>query len=317
MQVTNKDTDKKDTQTFNLISRENLSEFEKILIEWLIRFGVINGFVIGVALPGGYVIFRLMTQRNVKPPNFPEIPKPVVQAIYHEIPSNPDLPLNSFTESNEYFPVTSRQMKQSWRYLRRFIREGPPIELDVEATVQQISCQGMLLHPVFQPRRMNRNELLLLVDQDGSMVPFHSLSERLVNTAIQGGRLNNASIYYFHNCPHEYLYQDPYHQVAEPISQVLNKLRTEYAGILIFSDAGAARGAFNRERLDLTVEFLDQLRQQFRYIAWLNPLPRERWTGTAGEIAKIVPMFEFSRQRLNQAIDVLRGKLTTQMVGKL
>jgi hypothetical protein len=258
-----------------------------------------------------------MTQRNVKPPNFPEIPKPVVQAIYHEIPSNPDLPLNSFTESNEYFPVTSRQMKQSWRYLRRFIREGPPIELDVEATVQQISCQGMLLHPVFQPRRMNRNELLLLVDQDGSMVPFHSLSKRLVNTAIQGGRLNNASIYYFHNCPHEYLYQDPYHQVAEPISQVLNKLRTEYAGILIFSDAGAAGGAFNRERLDLTVEFLDQLRQQFRYIAWLNPLPRERWTGTAGEIAKIVPMFEFSRQELNQAIDVLRGKLTTQMVGKL
>ncbi|WP_413176378.1 hypothetical protein [Anabaena azotica] len=337
LQVTNKTTKKSDTQTFSLISRKDSSAFQKTLIEFLIMFGFISGSLVALVLPGGYIIVRLMSQRNAKPPHFPVIPQrdeelptsiaavnqeikdevQVAQAIHQGTRSNGNLPLSVFTESNEYFPVTSRQMKQSWRYLRRFIREGPPIELDVEATVQQMSRQGMLLHPVFQPRRVNRNELLLLVDQDGSMAPFHSLSERLANTAIQGGRLNKASIYYFHNCPHQYLYHDPYHQVAEPISQVLTKLRPEYAGILIFSDAGAARGAFNRERLDLTAEFLDLLRQKFRYIAWLNPLPRDRWTGTAGEIAKIVPMFELSRQGLTQAIDVLRGKSTTQMVEKL
>jgi uncharacterized protein with von Willebrand factor type A (vWA) domain len=30
----------------------------------------------------------------------------------------------------DYFPVTRRQMKQSWRYLRRPVREGPLEELD-------------------------------------------------------------------------------------------------------------------------------------------------------------------------------------------
>jgi uncharacterized protein with von Willebrand factor type A (vWA) domain len=337
LQVTDKATGKSDTQTFSLKSSRDFSAFSEQFFKLLIGLGLIIGFLVALVLPGGYITARLITQRNAKPPDFPPVPEPdeetltpisalnqelkdevqVAQAIHQGTRSNSDTPLSSFTESSEYFPVTSRQMKQSWRYLRRFIRQGPPIELDVEATVQQMSRQGMLLHPVLKPRRVNRNELLLLVDQDGSMAPFHSLSERLAETAIQGGRLGKASIFYFHNCPIQHLYQDPYHQIAEPIGEILAKLHPEYAGILIFSDAGAARGAFSRERLDLTAEFLDQLRQKFRHIAWLNPLPRDHWTGTAEEISKIVPMFELSRQGLNQAIDVLRGKPTAQMGGKL
>ncbi|MEH2419835.1 MAG: hypothetical protein V7K48_02475, partial [Nostoc sp.] len=336
LQVTNKATGKSDTQTFNLISNKSFKEFQKRLINWLIMFGYINGSLVALVLPGGYVLARLIAERNAKPHDFPPLPQrneetpstisalnqdikdevQVAQAIHQGTRQDTNMLLSSFTESNEYFPMTGRQMKQSWRYLRRFIREGPSIELDVEATVEQMSRQGMLLHPVFKPRRVNRNELLLLVDQDGSMAPFHSLSERLAETAIHGGRLGKAGIYYFHNCPSQHLYHDSYHQVAEPISDVLAKLHPEYAEILIFSDAGAARGTFNRERLDLTTEFLDQLRQKLRHIAWLNPLPRDRWTGTAGEVAKIVPMFELSRQGLTQAIDVLRGKPTAQVVRK-
>lgn len=281
-----------------------------------------------VLMLGGYLITRWVTQQNAKPPEFPPLPKPeektstaisalnqeladevqVARAVRQGTRTDTDLPLTAFTATSDYFPITGRQMKQSWRYLRRLIREGPPIELDVEATVKQISREGMLLHPVTSPRRVNRNELLLLVDRDGSMLPFHSLSERLTKTAMYGGRLAKAGIYYFHNCPGQYLYRDPYHQVAEPIGEVLSTFHHDYAGVLIFSDAGAARGGFSRERLELTAEFLDRLRQQLRYVAWLNPMPRDRWTGTAGEIAKLVPMFELSRQGLERAIDVLRGK---------
>ena len=115
-----------------------------------------------------------------------------------------------FILTSEYFPVTRRQMKQSWRYLRRPVREGPPVELDVEATVNQIGRQGILLSPVLVPRRVNRSQLLLLIDRDGSMVPFHDLSQRLAKTAVRGGCLGNAGIYYFQNCPVDYLYHDPY-----------------------------------------------------------------------------------------------------------
>ncbi len=212
---------------------------------------------------------------------------------------------------DEYFPVTRRQMKQIWRYLRRSVREGPPTELDIEATVNQIGRQGLLLEPILLARRVNRAEMLLLIDQDGSMVPFHALSRRLAETALRGGRLGKAGIYYFHNCPVEYLYHDPNHQEAELVSDIVTHRCSPRTAVLIFSDAGAARGGYNYERYELTKQFLTQLKQRVRYIAWLNPIPRSRWhSTTAGEIARLVPMFELTRRGLQDAIGVLRGRPT-------
>lgn len=208
----------------------------------------------------------------------------------------------------EFFPITRRQMKQRWRYLRRFVREGAPTEVDIDATIRRVGQQGLLLEPVLVPNRINRTELILLIDQDGSMVPFHSLSQRLIETAVQGGRLGNASVYYFHNCPTDYVYHDPVHQEAVAIDDFLAQLNPRTA-VLIFSDAGSARGSLNSRRRRVTKMFIDDLKQHVRYVAWLNPMPRSRWAGTtAGDIANLTPMFEISRQGLDGAIDVLRGR---------
>ncbi|MGI2904648.1 hypothetical protein [Tolypothrix sp. VBCCA 56010] len=232
----------------------------------------------------------------------------VAEAVQITTNSYDEIPENRFTQTDEYFPVTRRQMKQSWRHLRRFVRQGLPT-LDVEATIDRIGQQGILLEPVMVPSRVNRTELQLLIDQKGSMVPFHALSQRLADTALRGGRLGKAGIYYFHNCPTKYIYRDTVRQKAEPVLDFLAKLRPECSTVLIFSDAGAARGGYSLERLELTEKFLYQLKQRIRYIAWVNPMATERWFGTtAGEIARLVPMFELSRQGLDSAIDVLRGR---------
>ncbi|MBH8572056.1 hypothetical protein I8752_03210 [Nostocaceae cyanobacterium CENA369] len=233
----------------------------------------------------------------------------VAEAVQITTQSNEEITVNRFTQTDEYFPVTRRQMKQSWRHLRRMVRQGLPTELDIEATIEQVVRQGFLLEPLLVPSRANRTELLSLIDHKGSMVPFHALSQRLAETALRGGRLGKASIYYFHNCPTKYLYHDQTRQKAEPVIDFLAQLRPERSAVLIFSDGGAARGGFSLERLELTQTFLDQLKQRSRYIAWLNPMATERWFGTtAGEIARLVPMFEVSRQGFDGAIDVLRGR---------
>ncbi|HIK06958.1 MAG TPA: hypothetical protein IGS40_20085 [Trichormus sp. M33_DOE_039] len=217
--------------------------------------------------------------------------------------------LNRFIQIIEYPPLSRRQMKQSWRYLRRMVQEGVPTEIDVEATINNIGRQGVFLEPVLVPCRINRSKLVLLVDHDGSMIPFKNLSYQLTETAMRGGRLDNTDIYYFHNCPIDYLYRDRYYQMPETIEDILNHLRLPHTSVLIFSDAGAARGSFNPEREEVTAQFLQQLKQQVRHIAWLNPIPRSRWLGTtAGKIAQLVPMFELSRQGLHNAIAVLRGQ---------
>lgn len=316
-----------EVQSFKLMSSNNIEEFSNRAT----NFGAIVFLVyisLPLLLPTGYFILRKLTHARLKPTEFPpvedlpsDVPTAVsalnqnledelqvAQAIQQGTPEGMALPLQAFTESSEYFPITRRQMKQSWRHLRRLVREGPAIELDIESTIAQVSREGMLLQPALRSRRVNRNQLLLLIDQDGSMVPFHALSDRLVQTAIHGGRLARAGTYYFHNCPTDYLYDDRYHQSAHPINTVLSDFHSGYASVLIFSDAGAARGAFNQQRLDLTLQFLDQLQSHLSRVVWLNPMPRDRWVGTAHEIAKRIPMFELTRPGLNQSIDVLRGK---------
>lgn len=217
--------------------------------------------------------------------------------------------LGRVVPTGDYFPVTQRQMRQSWRYLRRMVRQGPPTEFDVEATVQAVGRQGLLLTPVLRPRRINRAEVLLLVDHDGSMVPFHGLTQRLVETAQQGGSATRADVYYFHNCPVGWLYGDPYQQSRVALEQALQSVTSDYAGMLIVSDGGAARGSWSRPRLELTEKFLDEVAEQMRYIAWLNPVPQDRWPGTTAEaIAARLPMFEFDRAGLDAAIAVLRGQ---------
>ncbi len=220
---------------------------------------------------------------------------------------------DAFNSVAAYFPVNRRQMKQSWRYLRCLVREGPAVELDLIATVNKIGRQGILLNPVLVPRRINRTQLLLLVDQDGSMIPFHVISRRLVETALQGGRLGRVGVYYFHNCPTEHFYHDSARLSAEQIDTVLAQLHQSQAVALIFSDAGAVRGGFNPERHRLTKIFLERLGKQVRCIAWLNPMPKLRWVNTtAQEIAHLVPMFEINRQGLDSAIGALRGRYYNQ-----
>lgn len=267
------------------------------------------------------VVARLVTARRMsKSASTPETALPKTTTVPEGAGITPNMPdLNDEASQSGYvlpdmcLPVTRRQMQQSWRHLCRRVREGAAVELDVEATINKMGRQGMLLEFVQVPRRINRAELLLLIDQGGSMVPFHIASRQLVETVLQGGRLGKIDIYYFHNwLDHKiYLYLTSNLQ-GESITftEILSYLHTQYTSVMIFSDGGAARGHYNPERISSTNDFLGKLRQRVRHIVWLNPVPRDRWTiTTAGEIAKSVPMFEFDRKGLQNAISVLQGKL--------
>jgi hypothetical protein len=240
-------------------------------------------------------------------PNLTPEPVQAVQAV-RSSRRDRELRRPHYSLLTEYFPVTRRQMKQCWRYLRRPVREGVPTELDVEATVAKMGRESILLEPVLMPLRSNRTDFVLLIDQEGSMVPFHELSRQLVETAQRGGRLRQLRVFYFHDYPDEYLYRHPALLDAQPMSEVLEEIG-EQAAVLIVSDAGAARGNFDQERIESTKVWIEQLQQSVRYCAWLNPMPNEWWRHTtAGEIARLLPMFEMSRQGMNAAISVLRGR---------
>jgi uncharacterized protein len=289
-------------------------------LPWLITASLVASVSIGA---GGVLFARLLTSKT-RSKQSKKIDHETILPAVHTIKNEakiaqaaqqvealyPSIGFNyNHILTHDYLPVTQRQMKQSWRYLRQFVREGIATELDVELTVRHIAQNGLLLNPVLVPPRRNQTELSLLIDQDGSMVAFHSLSDRLVNTAVRGGKLGEAGIYYFHNCPIDYLYHDAKHQQAIPLEQWSGQVSRNRSVVLIFSDAGAARGGANPARIEETQKFLAGLKHQVRYVAWLNPMPKDRWAGTSAEaIAQLIPMFEIDRKGLDGAIAALRGR---------
>ena len=101
------------------------------------------------------------------------------------------------------YPVSFRAVAQAWRRLRWPVREGPATELDVDATVQRRCDLGVVSPPVLRPRRRNRAKLLLLVDRQGSMTPFHSYVDEVCRAICQAGRIRQVGVFYFHDTPLE------------------------------------------------------------------------------------------------------------------
>lgn len=217
-------------------------------------------------------------------------------------------PVTGEESIQSYWPLSRRAMVYAWRYLRRPVADGPADVLDVAATVTVTARQGFYLSPVFRRRLRNHARLLLLVDQGGSMTPFHRFTRDLIETAQQESALAAVEVFYFHNVFEERLYRDPQRTVAEPLDVALAGCDAE-TSVLIVSDAGAARGRRNRARIRLTALALAELKSRTPLLAWLNPMPSERWRGASAEIiAGLAPMYPMDADGLSAAIDQLRGQ---------
>lgn len=220
---------------------------------------------------------------------------------------------SELTEKPYYYQLTPRlsisprDMAGVWRQLRRPQRVGVPEELDVEATINSICRSGLLLRPLLQPRRRNQARLVVLVDQQGSMAPFAPLIEAAIKSILRGGLLGKTSLYYFHDCPEGFLYQRSSLTNTLALEAVLDE-QAKGNSVLIISDAGAARGYYDRRRVAENKSFLQTLSAYTYLYAWLNPMPQTRWKATTAEdIACMVPMFPLDREGLNDAVNILRG----------
>lgn len=243
------------------------------------------------------------------------------------------------------FPLNYREVAQIWRCLRRPVRQGLPTELDVEATITRRSQLGVAVPVILRPRHRKVARLLLLVDRQGSMTPFHRFCEEVCKAIQQAGRLEETTIYYFHNVPAEgaddhvleplskelfpvidsilpqitslntdfidtaFIYEDSNLLAPIPLKDVLEKNALN-TFVVIISDAGAIRNHYSVPRLLDTISFVKVLRTYTLSYVWLNPLPKPYWkdkNNTATQIARHVPMFALEREGIQQAVNVLRG----------
>ena len=200
------------------------------------------------------------------------------------------------------FPFLERQTRHSWLRLSQPLRRGKTQELDIPATVQKIGRDSICLEPEYKPQRLNQTQLIFFEDREGSMIPFRPIIDRLFDT-VEPKHFAAVNRYYFRNCPRDFVYLQP--KGTEVLLLERLPLERQRTVLVIISDAGAARGGYNPQRLEMTQTLLNKLQPHVKALFWLNPIPSMRWTGTtAAAICKLLEgrMFEMPQGGIQAAI---------------
>jgi len=194
----------------------------------------------------------------------------------------------NFLMTDEYFPVSRRQMIKGWQFLRYQEKGGFTTEIDIPATVQRIAREGLFTEPKYNRGLLNREDtLIIFADYRGSMTPFHELTDRLIETAHKEGGHPRAPVFYFQNYPSGYVYKKSNFSEPVKLKEALLKSNRNSTLAIVISDGGAARGNTDPGRLALrkqmTSYLLDALKESCAHTLWLNPMPAHRWKDTAAE----------------------------------
>jgi uncharacterized protein with von Willebrand factor type A (vWA) domain len=208
---------------------------------------------------------------------------------------------------NQQTVISERELAVVWRRLRKLARTGPRLELDVQSTIRERCYSGVLARPVLRPYRRNTASLLVLADVSPSMAPWMPFLQTLVDS-LALGQLRAAAMCYFSNFPRKWVFRSSV--LRERISLEEISRGNAGAALLIISDGGAARGHFSPERIRRSLDFLDRAAEHFHPIVWINPMPRQRWTGSSAAAlarqsrAVTLPL---DKESLIRAVDLLRG----------
>ena len=218
-----------------------------------------------------------------------------------------------------------RQFQMAFRKLRQYSSrvEGEKTELDIDSTVDETCENAGMLKIVYDKPRKNTVKLLLLIDSDGSMLPYSRLCNRLFQAVSKSNHFKDLKVYYFHNCIYDHLYTTPYCRRGDWIETdwVLRNLDSEYKVIFVGDAAMAPSELFRRggnSYIGLWNEepgmmWLNKFKRRYKKLIWLNPIEKESWPWAYGAqtieaVGGVFPMFELTLDGLDADIKKLLVK---------
>lgn len=193
-----------------------------------------------------------------------------------------------FLTKGMYLPVNSRRLEQSIRSFRFPIKGRRKTEIDMDATIAKIARTNFFNHFEYSYDEQFKSDWTMLIDNSDSMAAFQSLGDEMIRIVTEGKKINADKIFFFRNLPSNHIFFD---RSQSKSFSWRDFIEGDKKNILIFSDAGAARGNYHEERIIATIRMLQKLNRH--RVAWLNPMPQHRWKGTSAEmIAEFTGMFE-------------------------
>lgn len=214
--------------------------------------------------------------------------------------------------------LDTRNMKMALRKLRVLSRTGKSEEFDLEGTIKRTSKNAGMLDISMVPSKKNNVKVLLIMDIGGSMDDFITLCSQLFSAAKY--EFKHLHFYYFHNCIYEHLWQDNSRRWDERIStmDLINTYSDDYKVVFvgdasmspyeIFSRYGSVEHYNDRPGK----EWMEEITNHFKHIAWLNPVLRSEWkyTQSISMIKKLIKnkMFPLTIDGIEEAVKELKKK---------
>lgn len=216
---------------------------------------------------------------------------------------------NNFLFTGAFLPISKREMKLAWRYLRTQQQVKTSDQLHVPKMVDRLARVGHI-EPVYRQDTTYQSQLMILIDVHESMAAFGDFAHTMAELAVKGTFKKVPSVYYFNEIPEKHLFTNTQQTEAFLVEDLIDRFQRKKVDLLIISDAGAAKGSYSEERVLRTRRAIRKLQEYANKIVWINPMPEHRWYDSSADYIAdlIVPMYEASNTGLMRAIDVLRGK---------
>jgi uncharacterized protein with von Willebrand factor type A (vWA) domain len=214
-------------------------------------------------------------------------------------------------------PLTLPLLGEALKRLRHMQPVGPKDQINIDATVYQTMKNGGEIEIIFDRNLKDRLKVILAIDNGGwSMDPYIPVVQTLFDYAR--AQFKELKTYFFHNTIYDALWEDParYRRPQKVSELVRFDSDTRF---IIVGDASmapyelmAADGSIHIEERSgkPSIEQLKFIAQTFPHCVWLNPMSRQHWpyTRTLGMIRQIFPMFEFSLDGLEKAVQHLMAR---------
>ena len=219
----------------------------------------------------------------------------------------------SFRNYSSDVTLDTRQIKVALSHLRSLLPIGTGERLNVEETIDATCKNAGEIEFVWENREKKASKVMLIMDVGGSMTPYAELVSTLFSAATS--QISKFKHYYFHNCIYQELWNDIERNKSVPTQDILKRADTDYKVIVVGdgemapSELTWVNGAIDYWYYNDTpgIVWLRRLRDTFKNIIWLNPLPSRSWeyVQTVRMIRDIFPMFELTLDGLDEGVNYL------------
>lgn len=224
----------------------------------------------------------------------------------------------SYIEYAEKETIKGENIRQALSALKHIKPSGAYTDLDMDETIRNTSRNGGEIELVFSREKLDRLEIILLIDNGGSsMNPYVDLTRLLFSKLT--AHFKRISTYYFHNTIYEEVYKDD-KRTEEYSTKRLLENNTE-TRVIVIGDASmapselmAGYGSIEWSNYqEPSIEWLKRIKERFKHTVWLNPIPKNEWDSfyggwTINKINRVFHMEDFTLSGLKKAVDYLNNK---------